>query len=286
MKQQGFTLVESVISMLLLVVVASTLGGVVIASQRFYRQQTERAGISANLREGLFALEMDLRGLDAGDSLGSDIVHMEAGSLTVKVVRSVAFLCRAPDIGRFQVIMGRVPIFGLRHIDPARDSILIWVARDAGGVSGDRWLRADIRSVSYARGCPGKVAGITVQVAGLTRAELAAVRPGSAIRAYQQVRYLQYRGGDGQIWLGVGEWKKGRGWTSTQPVAGPLAPGGLRFTYLDGVGNRTAIPANVAAIQVVLVGVGTRTPKRAQAGGAVLRDSLSTLIALRNNPMR
>ncbi len=286
MNRHGFTLIEMVVSLTLVSLVAAAVGGVVVTVQRFYREQAERAAISANLREGVSALEMDLRGLDAVDSLGSELIRMEQTSLTVMVTRSVSFLCESPDLTRSQLKIGRKPILGLRLLDPARDSLLIWARAGADSQPDNVWLRADVHSVSYGRVCPGNSPGIAVGLGGVSATELAGARLGTVVRAYQQIRYLLYRSADGRWWLGAREWKKGLGWTTTQPIAGPLALRGLRFKYFDATGSQTARPERVVAIGVTLVGVGTSRVKRALGGAEVLQDSLITLIALRNNPRR
>lgn len=284
MNRHGFTLIEMVVSLTLVSLVGAGVGGVVVTVQRFYREQAERAAISANLREGISALEMDLRGLDAADSLGSELIQMEQTSLTVMVTRSVSFLCESPDPARSRITIGRKPILGLRQLDPARDSVLIWIRTDADSQPDNVWLRADVQSVTYGRVCPGNSSGIAVGIGGVSATELAGARLGTVVRGYQQIRYRLYRSADGRSWLGAREWKKGLGWTTTQPIAGPLALKGLRFRYFDATGSATAKREHVVAIGVTLVGVGTSRVKRALGGTAVLHDSLITLIALRNNP--
>ncbi len=81
----------------------------------------------------------------------------------------------------------------------------------------------------------------------------------------------------GTWWLGARSHGKAAGWRVIQPVLGPLAPGGLRFSLHDASGAPVATARAAQRVEVVAV---------AQPPGplAILRDSVRLGIALRNNP--
>ena len=63
---------------------------------------------------------------------------------------------------------------------------------------------------------------------------------------------LRYRDRNGLWWLGMRRLRKSGRRPSTQPVLGPLAPGGLEFRYLDKGGLPTANPRRVASIGITV----------------------------------
>ncbi len=284
MADRGLTLAELVISLVLMGLTGTAVGRVVIIATRFHRLQTERAQIHASLRAGMTFLQSELRELNAGDSAGSDLVEMSLSSLTYKGMRSTSFLCRSPHPTRPQITVSQTPFFGLRRLDAARDSILVLAENDPSTPVDDVWLHADVVSIATGKVCPGDTRGARIVLGGLTQAALAGVDRGAAVRGFQVTRVLLYKDARGQSWLGVRDWKKGTGWSTTQPVLGPLAPDGLRFEYYDSAGNTTVWPSAVARIGMTLVGAGSRRITSFAGQTTVLRDSLVTHVALRNNP--
>lgn len=89
-----------------------------------------------------------------------------------------------------------------------------------------------------------------------------AAEPVVAFRVSRRTRFTLYRSGDGDWYLGMREWNStGGGFSSTQPVAGPLGAKnvrpdrtGLRFTYIDSTGSVLAVPLTaVSTVTSVLI---------------------------------
>ncbi len=84
------------------------------------------------------------------------------------------------------------------------------------------------------------------------------------------MRLSSYRDRSGDWWLGA----RRPGGGSVQPLLGPLAPDGLRFTFYDAAGLETADPGRVASVGFTLA---AGTPSRPRA-----IDSVALRVALRN----
>ncbi len=295
MKERGFTLVELLVSLVLLGVVTSAALQVVIASQRGFEWHAASADLAANMRVAISLIPDELRGLDAGDPLGSDIVAARPSSISYKVTRSLYFACRTPTPGSNVVVVDARFRLGMRGIDPAVDSLLIYSESDPRSTEDDRWLHAKVESVRASQDCPGRRPGITLQVSNVTAPGLASVRAGAPVRAFELNRLHLYRDSGGDWWLGTKRYRiasggrggrGGRGgWTRTQPVVGPLTDSGIHFKYLNGRGEETSDRAGIARISIAVTG---RSQYRVHtSGGAVdfLTDRLSTGVQLRNNPI-
>ncbi len=292
MRERGFTLVELLVSLVLLGVVSSAALQVVIASQRGFEWHAASADLAANMRVAISLIPDELRGLDAGDPLGSDIVAARPSSISYKVTRSLYFACRAPTPGSNVVVVDALFRLGMRGIDPAVDSLLIYSESDPRSTEDDRWLHAKVESVRASQDCPGRRPGITLQVSNVTAPGLASVRAGAPVRAFELNRLHLYRDSRGDWWLGTKRYRiasggrGGRGgWTRTQPVVGPLTDSGIHFKYLNGRGEETSDRAGIARIWIAVTG---RSQYRVHtSGGAVnfLTDRLSTGVQLRNNPI-
>lgn len=289
MKEFGFTLVELLVSLVLFGVVSSAVLQVVIASQRGFEWHAASADLGANMRVAISLIPDELRGLDAGDPLGSDIVAARPSSISYKVTRSLHFVCRTPVDGSDVLTLDATFWFGMRGIDPAVDSLLIYSESDPRSVEDDSWLHAEVESVRASEDCPGRRPGIILQVRNVTAPGLASVRAGAPVRAFELNRLHLYRDSRGDRWLGTKRYRIASGgwggWTRTQPVVGPLTDSGIYFRYLDSRGEETSDRAGIARISIAVTG---RSQYRVHtSGGEVdfLTDRLSTSVQLRNNPI-
>lgn len=279
LSRRGLTLVELLVSLVLLGVVVAGLFRGLVTSQRAYLAQAQRAALQQNLRAAATILPAAFRELDAADS---DITAMSATAITLRATQQVAFLCTAPEQLPGGIVTLRVrehPIYGTQHTFDSGDSVLLYYEGDPATPSDDAWLRGQVLGATN-RDCPDPDrarAGfeLTLRLAGTgdeAHIVSAGFTTGSPLRGFASVTYALYHSGADQQWY-LGQQLAG---STIQPLVGPLlGPSGLTFNYFDTTGSATATPTAVAEIELRLRG---RTVDEV--------DSLNTRIALRNNPQR
>lgn len=284
MRDRGFTLVELIVSLGLTGVVTVAVGSVFVTGLRTYTRQIELAQVRANLRTAMATVTRELRGLDAGDPLGSDIAEMQRSSLIYRATRSTYFLCTVPNVSTSTVTVWQQPHAGLRQIEPGRDSLLLFAENDAAIPADNSWLPAALSSVTAGGFCPGGEPGFRLVVRGVSKHELGGLRRGAVVRGYQMTKILLYSDAQGRSWVGLREWRPGSGWSITQPILGPVARDGLLFDYFDANGGLATSPAAIARIAVKVVGVGYQRAVGGAGPVTLVRDSLVIHVGLRNNP--
>ncbi|NIM52563.1 MAG: hypothetical protein GTN62_08115 [Gemmatimonadales bacterium] len=287
MTGRGTTLVELVVALVLFAIVSVSVYGLLLRGERIYRRQSQRVALSATLRAGVTILSAELQGLSAAGSAGSDIAEMAPAALTYRAPRSLHFACRPPQVtgsSSGTLVVAADPWFGLRAHDPARDSVLVFAEADPTSDSDDYWLRASVSAAPRGgTGCPEGGKSLSIPVTGISpRDALKDVWPGAPVQGFELVRIYAYPDGRGDWWVGARSSAKGGGWRQTQPVFGPIASSGLRFSYYDTNGGVATAPQQVARIGVTVIGRSSEAV-RSVAGTTVHHvDSLTTQISLRN----
>lgn len=282
MNRRGFTLVELVVALLLAGIVSTAAYRLLLTGQRVYQRQSEQVGVNASVREAVAILVGDLRELNAGDPLGSDIIAMSGSSVTYKAPRNLFFLCRSPNVNNRTLTLGTTVAFGFIRLTAGRDSVLIFAENDSTTRADDSWLHAAVTAVSQGSDCPSNAASTSVTLAGVTRKQLNGVQRGAPVRGFEVVEMLLHGEAAGSWWLGIRSWA-GSGWESVQPVLGPLAADGLRLTYHDSSGAETTDPARVARIGLAVVGQTARPVMTGSGSLGYDTTDLSTQVTLRNN---
>ncbi len=285
MNSRGFTFIELLVSMILLGVVSLAVYQLLTNNQRLYRQQAERSDLNATLRGATSILPMELREVNAADTMGSDITNMTPTSITYKAMRRLYFACNDPvDAGTAGSIdLWQNPFFGGGYPNPLRDSVVIFAEANPVTRMDNYWIHANVAAVTYGTLCPGTQPSVTVTLSDVYPANgLADATAGTPVRGYEMLQVLTYQDARGDAWLGVRQFVKGTGWAATQPLLGPLAGRGVEFTYLDTAGVATNLPAQVARIEVLVPGL-TREPVRAAGQLQRVSDTLTTTVAVRNN---
>lgn len=279
MSKRGFTLVELLIALVLMSMVSAAIYQLLVSNQRIYRQQTQRVELNDNIRSAVAILPSEFRELNAADPLGSDIVLMSDSAMTYKVMRNLYVSC-ANSVGT-EVLVDTTR-FGLRGLDVATDSLLIFADSTSGSGRDDRWVHVNLTKIETGNNCPGGAPSFKLSffpAVLVTDSVLA----GSPIRGFEVVEVRSYTDANDALWLGGRRWNKNTGWSSIQPFVGPLEAGGLRFTYYDANDAVTANVAQVARIAITVIGR-TAEPVQLSGGGiGYLVDSLVTHVALRNN---
>lgn len=272
MRRAGFTLIELLVALVLLAMIADAIYQVLWVSRRAYHRQLQQVALHDNLRAAAGVLPAELRQLDAGDSIESDILVMGRDSLVYKAMRAVYTVCARPVVASptgGNIVVRAEPWFGLRPLDSERDGVLLYTTRG-------RWLHAQpAGSPAPGTACPGPSPSLAIRLQAVTpRGFLDSVELGAPLRTYEIVKLRAYRGGGGEWWLGVQSRRRTGRWSSTEPVLGPLAGAGLALAFFDAAGTETADRTRVARIRIALV---MRGPK------ADASDTLVTEVALRGN---
>lgn len=276
--RRGFTLAELVVALVLFGVFAGAVARLLVHLQHQYQRQVQQWELQATLRTATGLLVQELRELDATDPAGSDLLEPGDSSITYRAMRGMYATCRSSD---GLTLYLDTTVIGLRGVEAEYDSVLI-LALPSAAAGEDRWSHADVTGVSGGTDCPGGRPSLRVD----TRTALApaeSVFAGSPVRVFEIAQWRAYRDATGDWWLGERRYQKSSGWNVFQPVAGPLEPRGLRFTYYGNDGS-VAEPQGpgVSRIEVTIVG---RSPEavRLSAGVRYLVDSLVAGVALRNN---
>jgi prepilin-type N-terminal cleavage/methylation domain-containing protein len=275
---RGFTLVELVVSLVLGSLVAFAMHGVISAANRFFQELSQRTQVSDRLRTAISAVAGELRELD---SSGGDLIAIAPSSVTYRASRSTQFVCQAPSGADSVLTVYRNLSFGLRQVAPGRDSVLVYAERGHARRNDGHWLTSAVTSRTE-RVCPSGDPGVGLALAGVSGLELSQVPTGAPLRAYQTTRLRLYHDRTGTAWLGLSEWREGSGWSATQPLVGPLEDQGFRLEYVDGLGAATGSPTAVRQVRITVVALGSASGQRIQGA---LRDSITTLVTLRNRPL-
>lgn len=280
LRDRGYTLVELLLALVLASVVAVAIHASILASLRFFRMQSLRLAVGDNLRTGVLLVQSELRELNP---VGGDLVEMSPSSVTYRAWRSVSFICDEPDLSGREIIVARDAQFGLRPLEAGRDSVLVYSGADLPGAGDAAWISAGVTAVVRGALCSNGAPGISIRLAMPDPTRLTDIEPGAPARGYQVTRLRQYKDSRGQYWLGMSEWREGSGWSVTQPVLGPIAEQGFILEYLDGTGAHTSNASRVEQVRLMLTCVGFREIG-GRSGSIEVRDSLVTLVSLRNRP--
>lgn len=275
----GFTLVELLIAMVLMGIVSAAIYQTLLSNQRVYRAQTQRVELNDNLRSALSVLPGEFRELNSSDPAGSDIIAMGDSAITYKVMRNLYFVCK--DATGSEVVVDTATI-GLRPLSADLDSVVIFADSNTNTTRDDRWIHADIDKVELSKDCAGGAPGLKLSISAKIE-QLDSVLAGSPVRAFEVVEARSYADAGGALWLGARRWSKSTGWSSLQPLFGPLASGGLRFGYYDEFGNVTADRTKVARVAITVIGRTSEAVQLSGGGIGYVVDSMVTQVALRNN---
>jgi len=294
--RRGFTMVELLVALVLLGLVSAALYRVLVNNQRLYMAQTQRIDLSQNIRAAANILPAELREIDASEG---DIVSMTPTRLEIRAMRWLGFACTPPVLGGGLLgltmnIRGGAPgqplFFGARGINIATDTMLIYYDGNPTSRTDDYWARGTFTGIApVAANCPdatvppqqGRLVTFNLNLLGLGVNQAGAIPTGAPVRGYEHVIYQLYRPAGDTSWY-VGFQPAAGG--SMQPLIGPVLTNGLTFQYYNAAGAVTAVPTQVARVDIT---VRARTVSAVRRGGmapaATIVDSITTSVALRNN---
>lgn len=282
--RSGFTLVELLIAIVIFGIVSTAIYGLLVRTQRLSRTQAERSIMQANVRTGLALITSELRELNATASLADIASPLTATGITYRGMRGLGFIC---DKATGYVTVSNATLRGYRPPTAGRDSLVIFVDNDIKLAGDDGWTRRNITAVAAANcadGSGGTRLSFTTNLP-TSPDTLGMITIGSPVRTFEFMQ-ISSMTVSGETWLGAASLSAGE---SLQPILGPLAAGGVNFTYWPGVGgagSATSTPSAVRTIRLRLIGI-TENIVAAGAGTTAWQranDTLITDIRLRNAP--
>ena len=282
-RRRGASLVELTVVIVLLAVIGTATLGVVVHQERFYREQASAIDSRATVRDAASLLQSELRALTPTDG---DLYAIGTTAVDFRATMAQSVICTISS-SRAQVtippehLAAGAPLTWL-GTQPEQGDTLLVLATDSS--LGDRWDRHVLTApLSSAGSCPTS-SGLTTTAAEASAALTLSLSPpldtaiasGALVRVVRRARYELYRASDSRWYLGYLDCLASRATPCNvvQPVAGPFAPGGVVFAYLDRAGAVTANPLRVARIDALAIAERRSSP--------TVLDSLATTIALRN----
>jgi prepilin-type N-terminal cleavage/methylation domain-containing protein len=295
----GFSLVEVLVTMLILGIVGTALARVMLKQQHAYRDTKQEAAMQREIRLTSSLLPSELR---STSSSGGDILEMDEDKVTFLANIGSSFVC--DKISNTQVVLPPLNTAGITttnwYTTPVNgDSIFIYDDSLSKGSEDDVWARHDVTGVvPNPAMCPGAPYTDPVLDVGKNRWMINvggtipdSVKAGAVVRFGRPVRYSIYAAPSGKWYVGYQEYVNGS-WTAIEAVGGPYNrflsgdanPSGLQFRYFDSTGVRLTNVADRLSVSRVDVYL------RANGGPAaaaerrpnLLQDSVMMRIAVRN----
>ena len=306
--RRGLTLIELMISIVLLGLMGGLIIGFLLKQERFYAGASEILLTRTQVRQAAVLMPGDLRGISAA---GGDIYAMTDTSIDFRSTFGSSYICASTRAssqisippqtlakGSALTVWSQTPV--------NNDSLALYVDSTNASSKDDSWSyhRITATSVAFSNASPGCLsatgmmkstdvsAGNPSYAFTLSPTQSATVSAGAAVRFFKKVHYSLYRAADGNWYLGYYDCRTSRTpvCNTIQPIAGPLRPyisgspelAGVRFTYYDTLGNVTTNRLAVSRISVLLQSQGTKTVQLVGSSPTTFRDSLRIEVGLRN----
>ncbi len=243
-RRDGFTLVETMISLTLGVLLMGAMLTVLMGNNRMSASLTGRAESNNALMTGIALLEREVEPIDASDG---DLASLSPDTLGIRAFLSSGTACQVTyGAGTASLVTRRQG----RWLQVG-DSILLLADNDVSIGSDDTWVRGAITAVDTALACPDGVAAQRITVPALA-ALTDSVRVGAAARTFEWRTYFLAQI-DGDWYLAM----RTPALNTPEPVAGPLAdpavsPGGFRVRHFDAFGNVASTVESVTQTEISL----------------------------------
>ncbi|HEX3275758.1 MAG TPA: prepilin-type N-terminal cleavage/methylation domain-containing protein [Gemmatimonadales bacterium] len=307
----GFTLIELMVGLLLMVAVGGVAYKLLLNSQWVSRSQSQRIGMQDNGRSGTGIIENELRevGYDqisAGAlpliqakfplatlaaAVNSDVRAIGPDSITYRAMRGLGYTCSLLP-GTADVVVIDKPADSRRWQAyrelTTSDSLLLYVENDDKSSADDMWVTVGLTAAPVAQTCAdGVTAGKRFRIAvpaglSITPTQLFAnMIKGGPVRAFELMQVRTYTSG-GQTWLGMRAQPTTAG-TPLEPVIGPLAGAtGLAFSFRDANNVATNVADNVRSVAVTLQPRSDGLVRTAGNAAKLDTITMTTRVALRN----
>jgi len=307
-RRLGMTLLELLISLVLVGLLGGLTVGFLLKQQRFYAGANEILLTRTQVRQAATMLPSDLRSISA---TGGDIYAMTDTSVEFRSTFGSTYICRNDRTNlRIAIppvtLASRSVLTSWSQVPAVDDSLALYVDSTNTGARDDTWSMHRITAVTpvttdAAPGCQSTSLMMKATDVSSTNPSYAitlstqqsvTVAPGAAVRFFRKVHYSLYRAADGLWYLGYYDCKPNRtpSCSAIQPIAGPFRPynasqpaaSGLRFTYFDSLGAVTTNRLSVTRISVLLQGEGAKAIQLAGGAPVQFRDSVRIEVGLRN----
>ncbi len=265
----GFTLIESMVALLLTVLVLGLVYRLLVAQQRTASLQAQRVLLQANLRSAAAFISTDLRDVST-DSGNLDLLAFAAESVTYRATRGSGIACR---IGPTSVELLGETYGAFRRPQPGRDSLLLYVA--AG--PGREWVSGPVTAVGQST-CGGASSLRLSTLLDSVALAAASVGPLFPVRVFEIMQIKLYQS-QGNYWLGARSVSAGE---VIQPVLGPLDSNGLSFAFRDSAGGLAGRAFEVRSGEVVIRALAARAVAGSFGAPQLLRDTARVVIPFRN----
>ena len=304
----GFTLIELMVTMTMMVVIGAAVVSVFNSQQRFTRAAADVGDLRTQLQTATAVLPAELRNISV---TGNDIISMSDSSIAIRstIVSSVVcgFTANQVTLAPAGAIPTTTPVgpAGTMRLtsvamDPAPgDEAFIWDEGPDGALSDDTWQSA--ANTPYAISDTAKVPGgcaATFAPAGNTLDAYvltvgtplrSTLTTGSAVRITRGAAYGLYQSAlDGKWYLGYRPLSA----TDYDYIAGPFlgydpsAQSGFRFQYFDATGAEITNYAATTTVARVEIAARARTAAPISLSGQprlkLQEDSIRIGVALRN----
>lgn len=288
--RRGFTLVELLIVLVMLVIVGAVLSRVLVTSMRVSQAQLVQADMQGNVRTGGLVLPLELRevGYDSSVTTGavtSDLEAIGVNFVQFRAGRGFSNTCGTPTLNEWRI---RKPVYGMR-LPLLTDGFQLYVENDENTGADDQWVPLVVTAIDYNGLCGADSAIIlttnTPDYSGVNLT-LSQIFVGGPVRYYERMRFGSFVDADGLTY--VGAYSVSLGEAAYRAVAGPIdAANGLRFRYfardLTELAPGVANPADARTMEVRIVG---QSRSSVNLAGGTTRGTramqTTTRVALRN----
>lgn len=290
--RRGFTLIELLITVVILSLVAASVGQVLVRSFRTSQSQLVQADMQSNVRTGGLIIPLEFReiGYDSSivppNGVTSDIESIAQTAMQFRAMRGWASTCGTISLSEVRI---RKPVYGLRQ-PQLTDGFLWYVENDGNTGMDDQWVPVTVTAIDPNSLC-GADSAIALTIStpvyspgvALT---LAQVFVGGPVRWFERMNFGSFVDADGLTYLGARSVSAGE--ANYRAMVGPLdAANGLRLRYFARDGSlldpATAAPVAVRSVEVRLIGA--TTDNIALSGSATRQAGAMTTItrvSLRN----
>lgn len=271
MRQNGFGLLEAIVTMAIAGVALAAVVALLIQQQRFYLVTGDASATEARLQPIKTALAPEFWPVNPADG---DILYIADDSLVTRVYRGVYAVCNRALPSDLLLTLRRLSANGSPTLV---DSALVYNEGPSADPDDDGWTPVSILSIGTGT-CADGSSGSTIMVPNVNG--LAGKTPiGASVRLFEH----------GSYWLA----ERADGWTLTTDAHGgvprvigePLAPVDpsepkpLKFSYLDVDGNPATSVAAIVSIEIEGTAIGD-VPIR--PSGEPYRAERTLLLRLRN----
>jgi prepilin-type N-terminal cleavage/methylation domain-containing protein len=313
--RRGFTLVELLIGLILLIAVGAVTYQLLVNTQRVSRSQAQHIGMQDNGRSGALIIANELReqGYDQVTAAGlvqmaadlnlpgnalaagtnSDLRAIGPDSITYRAPRGIGYLCNFTPTAGTTADVVVYNAAGDRQWNAYRsltttDSLMLFVENNSKTAIDDIWVTVGLTANQSAQNCPDGTAGIRfrIQIPGalaITAAGLQAATPtGDPVRAFEVMQLRSYAS-NGKVWLGMRPRPSTLG-TTIEPVVGPLSGTGtgLAFTFRDATNAATTVTDNVRSVEISLQPMSDEMTRTTGRYAKLDSLTIATRVSLRN----